>query len=225
MQPVVPIRRSFLINYFNRQKRSAESPAPRNYFFYGLLRRARLSSALMIYRSGRDYRNRFIVIHHAAAEININCIITVTNGKPESYLGHMPVCFDHTAHSIDVFVVHSSGSATVTKFVTETDTTVFEFCKLLLDRALAGCGLGLMPPVEKFNVYYNYPTECRSCIFLVSESYGCPTSPSSLHNFPTSTFPSSPSAHCFFHQIPYSYLRGQQRTIGSSGVASVHGRR
>ncbi|GBP05677.1 hypothetical protein EVAR_5023_1 [Eumeta japonica] len=42
---------------------------------------------------------------------------------------HMSACFDHTGHSIDVFVVHSGGRATTSKFVTDIDTPAFEFYK------------------------------------------------------------------------------------------------
>ncbi|GBP85354.1 hypothetical protein EVAR_78837_1 [Eumeta japonica] len=42
---------------------------------------------------------------------------------------HILVCFDPRAHSIDVIVVHSAGRAIYTKFVTERDTTTFEFCE------------------------------------------------------------------------------------------------
>ncbi|GBP81219.1 hypothetical protein EVAR_58057_1 [Eumeta japonica] len=41
----------------------------------------------------------------------------------------MPVCFYHMANSIDVFVVHSGGWLTITKFATEIDMTALEFCK------------------------------------------------------------------------------------------------
>ncbi|GBP39012.1 hypothetical protein EVAR_89234_1 [Eumeta japonica] len=51
----------------------------------------------------------------------------------------MPVCFNCTAHSIDVFVVHSGGQATITKFVTEIDTTALEFCKLVIRSRLVWC--------------------------------------------------------------------------------------
>ncbi|GBP57402.1 hypothetical protein EVAR_51249_1 [Eumeta japonica] len=54
-------------------------------------------------------------------------------------VGHVPVCFDHTAHSIDVFVIHSGGRTTVTKFVTEIDTTMLEFCKPVINSRLAWC--------------------------------------------------------------------------------------
>ncbi|GBP93745.1 Cytochrome P450 4C1 [Eumeta japonica] len=47
------------------------------------------------------------------------------------------VSFDHTAHSIDVFVVHSDGRATITKFVIDIDTTVLELCKPVTNSRLA----------------------------------------------------------------------------------------
>ncbi|GBP34593.1 Long-chain-fatty-acid--CoA ligase 4 [Eumeta japonica] len=52
-------------------------------------------------------------------------------------VGHVPVCFDRTAHSIDVFVGHSGGRATITKFVTEINTTAPEFSKLVINSRLA----------------------------------------------------------------------------------------
>ncbi|GBP82199.1 hypothetical protein EVAR_62722_1 [Eumeta japonica] len=50
----------------------------------------------------------------------------------------MPVYFDHMAHSIDGFVVHSSGWATITKFVTEIDMTALEFSKPVINSRLHG---------------------------------------------------------------------------------------
>ncbi|GBP39295.1 Cell cycle checkpoint protein RAD17 [Eumeta japonica] len=52
----------------------------------------------------------------------------INDRVPITIHGHIPVCFHHTAHSIDIFVIHSSGQAIITKFVTEIDTR-FEFCK------------------------------------------------------------------------------------------------
>ncbi|GBP49584.1 hypothetical protein EVAR_97881_1 [Eumeta japonica] len=58
---------------------------------------------------------------------------------PDLMVSHMPVCFDHTAHSMDVFVVHSGGRTITTKFVTEGDTTVLEFCEPIINSRLAWC--------------------------------------------------------------------------------------
>ncbi|GBP78640.1 hypothetical protein EVAR_98567_1 [Eumeta japonica] len=52
---------------------------------------------------------------------------------------YMPGCVVHTALSIDVFVVHGGGRATITKFVTEIDTTALEFCKPVITIRLAWC--------------------------------------------------------------------------------------
>ncbi|GBP71830.1 hypothetical protein EVAR_80161_1 [Eumeta japonica] len=52
-------------------------------------------------------------------------------------VGYMPVSFGHRAHSIDVFVIHSGGRATITKFFTEIDTTAFEFCKPVINSRFA----------------------------------------------------------------------------------------
>ncbi|GBP58902.1 hypothetical protein EVAR_54698_1 [Eumeta japonica] len=49
--------------------------------------------------------------------------------------GHMPVCFDYKAHSIDDFV-HSGGRATITKFVIKIDTTTLKFCKPVVNNRL-----------------------------------------------------------------------------------------
>ncbi|GBP13699.1 hypothetical protein EVAR_7938_1 [Eumeta japonica] len=51
----------------------------------------------------------------------------------------MRVCFDHTAHSTDVFVVYSIGQEIITKFVNEIDTTALEFCKSVVSSRLAWC--------------------------------------------------------------------------------------
>ncbi|GBP27812.1 hypothetical protein EVAR_94216_1 [Eumeta japonica] len=50
-------------------------------------------------------------------------------GCPNLMVYHMPDCFDHTVHSIDVVIAYSGGRATIMKFVIEIDTTAFEFCK------------------------------------------------------------------------------------------------
>ncbi|GBP66413.1 hypothetical protein EVAR_88747_1 [Eumeta japonica] len=50
--------------------------------------------------------------------------------------GHVPVCFDHTVHSINLFVVHNRRG-TFTKFDTEIDTTALEFCKPAINSHLA----------------------------------------------------------------------------------------
>ncbi|GBP27849.1 hypothetical protein EVAR_94253_1 [Eumeta japonica] len=59
------------------------------------------------------------------------------HGCPNLIVGHIPVYFDYKAHSIDVLVVHSIKRTTITKFVTETDITVFEFCKPFINSRLA----------------------------------------------------------------------------------------
>ncbi|GBP35285.1 hypothetical protein EVAR_19506_1 [Eumeta japonica] len=51
-------------------------------------------------------------------------------------VGHVPVCFNHTAHGIDVFAVRSGGWVTITKFVTEIDTTALKFCKPVINNRL-----------------------------------------------------------------------------------------
>ncbi|GBP68213.1 hypothetical protein EVAR_50358_1 [Eumeta japonica] len=51
--------------------------------------------------------------------------------------GHKPVYFDHTAHSINVFVVHGGGRATITKLVTKIDTTALEFGQPVINSRLA----------------------------------------------------------------------------------------
>ncbi|GBP96965.1 Facilitated trehalose transporter Tret1, partial [Eumeta japonica] len=52
---------------------------------------------------------------------------------------YMPVYFDHTAHSIDIFVVHSGGLAIIAKYVTEFDTTALEFYKSIINSDLTWC--------------------------------------------------------------------------------------
>ncbi|GBP22405.1 hypothetical protein EVAR_11921_1 [Eumeta japonica] len=60
-------------------------------------------------------------------------------GCPNLMVCHIPVCFDHTAHGIDVFVVHSGERATITKLVTEYDSTAVKFCKPVINSRLAWC--------------------------------------------------------------------------------------
>ncbi|GBP37426.1 hypothetical protein EVAR_16331_1 [Eumeta japonica] len=47
-------------------------------------------------------------------------------------LDHVPVRFDHTMHSIDIFLGHSGERVTLTKFFTEIDTTALEFYKSVI---------------------------------------------------------------------------------------------
>ncbi|GBP07382.1 hypothetical protein EVAR_4759_1 [Eumeta japonica] len=54
-------------------------------------------------------------------------------GCPNVMMGHMSVCLDHTAHSDDGFVVHGGGLASLTKFITEIDTTALEFGKPVIN--------------------------------------------------------------------------------------------
>ncbi|GBP31695.1 hypothetical protein EVAR_4930_1 [Eumeta japonica] len=58
-------------------------------------------------------------------------------GCPNLMVDHIPVCFDHTEHSTDVFVVHISERATIIKFITEIDTTALGFCKPVRSSRLA----------------------------------------------------------------------------------------
>ncbi|GBP55889.1 hypothetical protein EVAR_43679_1 [Eumeta japonica] len=62
--------------------------------------------------------------------------IEVLDGCPNLMVGHMSVCFDNTTQSIDDFDVHSEGRVTITKFITEIDTTGLELCKLVINSRL-----------------------------------------------------------------------------------------
>ncbi|GBP02606.1 hypothetical protein EVAR_98565_1 [Eumeta japonica] len=51
---------------------------------------------------------------------------------------YMPGCRSYGAQH-RCFVVHGGGRATITKFVTEIDTTALEFCKPVITIRLAWC--------------------------------------------------------------------------------------
>ncbi|GBP26504.1 hypothetical protein EVAR_86006_1 [Eumeta japonica] len=79
----------------------------------------------------------------------------------------MLICFDHTARSIDVIVVHYSDRATITKFVTEIDTAAFEFLKPVINSRLGWCfiakssskpNVALLSCQITFNIVEKYTT-------------------------------------------------------------------
>ncbi|GBP94759.1 hypothetical protein EVAR_64659_1 [Eumeta japonica] len=61
--------------------------------------------------------------------------------------GHITVCFDHTAHGIDVFGIHHRGRATITEINTSTE---LEFCKPVINSLFAWCFIakGTVMPSE-----------------------------------------------------------------------------
>ncbi|GBP15670.1 hypothetical protein EVAR_5362_1 [Eumeta japonica] len=112
-------------------------------------------------------------------------------------VGHMPVCFDRTAHSIDVFVVHGGGRATTTKFISEINfTTALEFCKLVISIvSIGGKKTGSTRSV-KHHILTEYRREVAPSavsFYLVSESSGDPLplpQPTPFLSFPSLRYPS-----------------------------------
>ncbi|GBP04096.1 hypothetical protein EVAR_74834_1 [Eumeta japonica] len=92
-------------------------------------------------------------------------------GCPNLMVRHMPVCFDHTVHSIEVFIVHSGGRATIAKFVIEFDTTALEFCKPAINSP--ACLPGASAPVFPGNQKWRQKEGAAANVNIAKETAPC----------------------------------------------------
>ncbi|GBP46155.1 hypothetical protein EVAR_24562_1 [Eumeta japonica] len=148
----------------------------------------------------------------------------------------MLVSFNHTVDFIDVFMIHSGKRATITKFVTEIETTALEFYKPITNSRLARCFIAKTSskPSEALLRWYSHTVvnlavgriwagstgritfieyKCKvagptAAFSAVSQCCGWPTLSESLY--------------CRQHQLILSPSpRGQQRLSDSAENASV----